>query len=1053
MQKNLDHLAEKARGWLLDTGAWLKQAGVAATRFSQSVVKTVGAGGQQTLLATRTWFQDFPVRMRAFPGKLRQWTVQALHDVVVSIKTTPILLASFARHTLDFALSFNAMLVVVLKRLGNNLGISISAIIGIVAVMAMVVCVPVFSHAVSSQVLRSQLEEISNSTNRGLFSLHMYYQDSSSATPLNIDKVNLVTSYVRDTAQRLIGIRASQVITELQSSNYNWRPVKTQFKTDQSEPWFSMGFFSLEDLPKHATIVDGKWPEVGANDKPVQVAISETAADTFFLNVGDIYRFKTLQIEIAGIWRANDNKENYWFKPPQDVYTNMMWIPQQSFITRLKSVIDRPFFFVSWYLIMNESDMRFDLAPQYAKGIVRMAFEMKSLLPGLANDYSPLEPLNGYQKRAESLTTLFYAVGSPMVILALLFISLTATIAVQQYQQETATMRGRGTSWLQVVILNIIESVVLLVLALAPSLLAGWLAASLMDKTLSFLKFTNRAGIPFAFDGLNFLWLVVAAMVIIISRLTPVLGISRTSIVRMKQEQSRNVRRPLWERFYLDFLLLLPGIYAYVTMSGVAKSNALLAKLEAPMTGQYRDIVLYVAPALFAMALCMIMLRLLPLLLRVLGWLVERMPSVWAYLSIQQVARRPQDHSSALLLIMISLSLAIYSASTAKTLDRWLHDSEYYKSGADLAVHEYVLKGGSSTIPGNTDSSGVTLSEADLTMDSFINLDAHLSLPAVKAVTRVGKYNGAFSFGVGELPCVFMGIDRLDFPNVGFFRDDFSDQSFGALMNDLGTDLNAVLVPRSLALEKGLRIGDHLNSSVVVLDQTFDHDLVITGFYDYFATIYPGDTPTLIMNLDSVFDNPDAVVGYDIWMKLKPNSQVKVVTYSLQKLIGDRSVVQVHGNAFENVQKMMDQPERVGLFGILNVGFLMTGLMPGIGFVLYSYASLRRRFIQLGILQAIGLSVKQLIRYLASEQILLMGLAILIGAATGLVTSYLFVPFLQIGASTGTPIPPFEVMIGWAESGMLSLVFGIILSLTMIGTISSLVQMKVFQAVKMGESL
>jgi putative ABC transport system permease protein len=148
----------------------------------------------------------------------------------------------------------------------------------------------------------------------------------------------------------------------------------------------------------------------------------------------------------------------------------------------------------------------------------------------------------------------------------------------------------------------------------------------------------------------------------------------------------------------------------------------------------------------------------------------------------------------------------------------------------------------------------------------------------------------------------------------------------------------------------------------------------------------------------------------------------------------------------------VDQPERVGLFGVLNVGFLATGLMPGIGFVLYSYASLRRRFIQLGILQAIGLSVKQLIGYLALEQFILMGMAIGLGAVIGLVTSKLFVPFLQISTETGTPIPPFEVLIGWAESAWLSLAFGLVLFMTMIGTIYYLAQMKVFQAVKMGES-
>ena len=150
---------------------------------------------------------------------------------------------------------------------------------------------------------------------------------------------------------------------------------------------------------------------------------------------------------------------------------------------------------------------------------------------------------------------------------------------------------------------------------------------------------------------------------------------------------------------------------------------------------------------------------------------------------------------------------------------------------------------------------------------------------------------------------------------------------------------------------------------------------------------------------------------------------------------------------------MMDEPERIGLFGVLNVGFIATGLMPGIGFVLYSYASLRRRFIQLGILQAIGLSVSQLIGYLVLEQFLLMGLAILFGASIGLLSSQLFLPFLQVSSTPGAVIPPFDVLIGWSESGLLSLGFGLVLVVTILGTVIYLARIKVFQAVKMGEAL
>jgi putative ABC transport system permease protein len=439
--------------------------------------------------------------------------------------------------------------------------------------------------------------------------------------------------------------------------------------------------------------------------------------------------------------------------------------------------------------------------------------------------------------------------------------------------------------------------------------------------------------------------------------------------------------------------------------------------------------------------------------LRILAAAVDRMPKVWAYLSLQQVSRRPQDHASALLLIMISLSLAIYSASSAKTLDQWLHDSAYYASGSDMVVREYLIMS-SGEGPGPGGGGGGSGTKVDLSVGGYFDYMEHAKLPFVENVTRVGNYDGTFSFGVGEKPARFMGIDRLEFPQVAFYREDFADQPLGALMNLLGADSLGVLMDREVAEEIGLRVGDQIDVSINVVDQKVDLQMVIVGLFNYFPTVYPGTKPTLVVNLDAMFDNPEGVVGYDVWLDLRPDTDQQLLITQIRNMINpEAAVVDIKGDALKEVQVMMDQPERVGLFGILNVGFLATGLMPGIGFVLYSYASLRRRFIQLGILQAIGLSLRQLVGYLALEQTLLMGIAIVCGAVIGLISSYMFVPFLQIGATRGTPVPPFEVLIGWAESAWLSLTFGLILFATMLGTIYTLVRMKVFQAVKMGEAM
>jgi hypothetical protein len=65
----------------------------------------------------------------------------------------------------------------------------------------------------------------------------------------------------------------------------------------------------------------------------------------------------------------------------------------------------------------------------------------------------------------------------------------------------------------------------------------------------------------------------------------------------------------------------------------------------------------------------------------------------------------------------------------------------------------------------------------------------------------------------------------------------------------------------------------------------------------------------------------------------------------------------------------------------------------------------------------------------------------------------LFIPLLQISTAGASPVPPFEVLIGWTESAWLIVAFGVVLLIVVIGTIGYLVQIKIFQAVKLGESI
>ena len=85
-------------------------------------------------------------------------------------------------YSLENALAIAAL---VAKRLRHHLGLSLSSLVGIISVLSLVICVPVFTNAVLSQVLKQSLIEKSLSNHRSLFSLHVYYVDDSTNTSLS----------------------------------------------------------------------------------------------------------------------------------------------------------------------------------------------------------------------------------------------------------------------------------------------------------------------------------------------------------------------------------------------------------------------------------------------------------------------------------------------------------------------------------------------------------------------------------------------------------------------------------------------------------------------------------------------------------------------------------------------------------------------------------------------------------------------------------------------------------------------------------------------------
>jgi putative ABC transport system permease protein len=299
---------------------------------------------------------------------------------------------------------------------------------------------------------------------------------------------------------------------------------------------------------------------------------------------------------------------------------------------------------------------------------------------------------------------------------------------------------------------------------------------------------------------------------------------------------------------------------------------------------------------------------------------------------------------------------------------------------------------------------------------------------------------------------LFFGVDRVDFSQVANWRRDFASSNLGTLMNALALTPNGVLVPSDFLAQNALAVGDKLRVSPNAAGHSAALDMKIVGTFRLFPTWYPDSSPLFVGNLDFFFDSIGLQVPYEVWVRQTPGP-----LQPAQSIVDGVSELGMKVINWESTPLRIGQelrrPERQGLFGFLSVGFAAAALLTVLGFLLYAFFSFRRRFVELGVLRAVGLSVSQMTVLLASELAMLILTGAGAGTLFGALASELFIPFLQVGAGAGARVPPFEVIIAWPTIMRIYGLMGLLFFATLVLLAALLMRMRIFQAVKMGETV
>ncbi|MCY3655909.1 MAG: ABC transporter permease [Chloroflexi bacterium] len=341
------------------------------------------------------------------------------------------------------------------------------------------------------------------------------------------------------------------------------------------------------------------------------------------------------------------------------------------------------------------------------------------------------------------------------------YLLVVSTMLLERQAEEIATLRSRGATTAQLLVQYGFEGVLLGVLAVAtgPPIAATAIAA--LGPTPAFTDLSGGAPLDVHLSGLSFLLAGGGALLAFGSFMVPAWQATRQTVVGFKHDQARPRRSPLFLRYYLDVALV--AVLAMVFWR-LRREDSLF---DEPLFGDpHADPFLLATPAVAMLTAGIVFLRLFPLGLRLVAWVVARSRGVWLLVGTRALARNPTHYSRLILMLMLATGVGMFGATFSATLDRSYDDRTRYAVGADARA---------------TDLRALAR-QGD---DAFV---AALDAIPGEVVSPVIREDGSIAANDVNARIEILGVDPESFGEVAWFRSDFADSSLAEMLDSLATN-------------------------------------------------------------------------------------------------------------------------------------------------------------------------------------------------------------------------------------------------------------------------
>lgn len=947
------------------------------------------------------------------------------------------------------------MLTLLFRKMRNTKWMVICLLIGFIMATAMTSAIPIYMDASLQRMLIKDMQAYQEENNEypGVYAVSKTIVSGTSAKNQRATVNNIYAKSADRFNQLLVPFITYKCYT---ADSYLY------VASIESEELSMLKLGGMSEIDDHITILEGRMYEPGKRDDGVyEVICTEKSLQLTQLTLNQVYEVTnilnpgaTIKLEIVGVFDLANETDTYWSEGMKN-YDNTLLVDFDTLVgneNKSTGVSTADGIIFTGVVNLTSVDCRYIINyPEMDMNIiehVRNCFEYHSELYKEENctfRVPAREVLDQYAEKAASLKYILLMLDIPVVLMLIFYLFMVSQLNIESEKNEIAMLKSRGASSWQILRIYAYETLILGGISALVGPFVGLGLCNILGVSNGFLEFVNRPALQARLSLAAFLYAVAAVAVFFVTTLVPIVPASRVSIVAHKQSHAKSVQKPAWQKMYLDFILTFGSVLWLYFHN--RQEQKLIEQGIADVASTMNPL-MFAASTVFILGAALICVRFYPYVIRLIYKLGQKRWSPAAYFSLNNISRSSTGREKFIMIFLIlTVALGIFSANTARAINRNTEERIKYNLGADAVIQEAWK---TTRVKIYSEEDGGETSVTQYTEPEFSKYGelagVETATPVFKRDSVQIKYEDKTTTNVQ-----IMGIVPYQFADVCWFRDNLLPVHINYYINALSECQDGVIISSSYQEKTGIKLGDVVSFKWSKNDW---FEATVVAVVDFWPTMNPyeknssGDYRDFaILNFDYI-NALTITEPYEVWLSLDDETPIADLYQSVIDMDITATRLDV---ARQMVTSSKTDATLQGVNGALTLGFITIMAMCFIGFLIYWILSIKGRTLQFGILRAMGMSFKEIIAMIVYEQILVSGVAIFLSIIIGGIASDLFVPLFQVLYNVTDQVPPFVVVSQRSDYIKLYVIVGIMLVVGFLVIARLIKSININKALKLGE--